>query len=506
MADALQGIGAVVSTQLLARAVTFILNILIARLAAPSEYGVSYISLQLFSNLSLFITKEGFRKVALRDPKDEKHAPSQSSLNLGWGGICSSALLSLPLAFYWMLRGPAAAPQSYYWAVALMAVASVVESLGEPFLICTLAAMDFRARAFGEGVAILARTIVMFLLAASFGDLPLAFAISQLLYSIVWVMWFMRHPNVLAWMPSRLPSGQWLHPDHYELLVEFGGKVLMKLALTEGEKLLLLILFTQEDWGVFGLVSNLGSIVLRLLFAPTEEIAYSSFAGGGAQWHLLRALLMLQGGVGWLGLCFGPGFSKLVVRILYGVDWANSAAPQVLTAYCVLLFFMALNGILEAYVDSQSSPRWVRLCNLWQILISLVLVIVAWGGSGYGPVALVWANCAAMLLRVLLCVYFVRQRVDLSSADLRAASALKLAGLLLVSGCGCSMIVPPVSDTVPWARAAIAIALAGSSILASGFLCRQELRMTFAEVRSKKTVDMEQVVQKEDEVPSKKTS
>ena len=86
--------------------------------------------------------------------------------------------------------------------------------------------------------------------------------------------------------------------EHASLLFEFASMVLLKLVLTEGEKLLLLLLFEEHHWGVFGLVSNLGSIVLRLLFAPIEEIAYSAFGAKKqreSSLQLLRALLLLQG-------------------------------------------------------------------------------------------------------------------------------------------------------------------------------------------------------------------
>ncbi|CAK9017715.1 unnamed protein product [Durusdinium trenchii] len=92
MADLFAGIGAVVSTQVLSRALTFILNVLVARLASPSAYGVGYVSLQLLSNLVLFVPKEGFRKVALRSPSTKADLDGlQSSVNLGWMGSASGA-------------------------------------------------------------------------------------------------------------------------------------------------------------------------------------------------------------------------------------------------------------------------------------------------------------------------------------------------------------------------------------------------------------------------------
>lgn len=487
MADVLQGIEAVVSTQLLARAVTFVLNVLVARLAAPSDYGVGYVSLQLLSNLSLFMTKEGFRKVALRtvDGADVGEA-LKSSLNLAVGGTLVASVLSPMLSAYWAHTAPNQAPWSYFLGLGLMALASILEAAGEPLVVRTLAAHDFQGRAMGEGVAILARSVCMLLLAILLGDLPFAFAGSQLLYSAVWVGWFVRRGGAMPW-PTRLPGGAWMLSQHRALLGEFTGMVLLKLALTEGEKLVLLAFFAEKDWGVFALVSNLGSIVLRLLFAPTEEIAYSAFAAAesesGQHWKLLRALLLLQGGVGWLGLCFGPGFSRLVVRVLYGPIWAQSEAPSVLAAYCVLLFSMALNGVLEAFMYAQCPKEWVRVCKSCQLVISAVLVGAAWAGRGLGPVALVWANCASMILRVLLCAVFTKRHLKLQWGDLHAYSVAKLFSVLAIGGLCSSAMVPSTTQGVPWAHAAAAVGLAVVWIAGTLYLCKDELRSTVAAVR-----------------------
>lgn len=490
MVDALQGIGAVVSIQLLSRAVTFVLNILVARLASPTAYGIGFVELQLYSNLALFLTKEGFRKVALR-ADGEAAASLQSSVNLAWCGALVAFVVSVPLACYWLYTTePEKAVASYIAAVTLMAGASVLEAVGEPFLVAALLAQDFRSRALGEGVALSARTVAMLGIVATLDDLPLAFAASQVLYSIIWVAWFMRLSRNSVGPPSHLENGGAVLPFHRALLLDFGGMVLVKLALTEGEKVMLIRLFTGDDRGVYALVSNLGSIVLRLLFAPTEEIAYSAFSAKGStdsQGSLLRALLMLQGGVGWLLMCFGPGFAALVIRIFYGKQWAASAAPTVLAAYLMQLFFMALNGILEAYMYSKATPEWVRMCNACQLFISLVLVAVAYLARSLGPVALVLANCTSMMMRVILCAVFVYRQRTLSFADLRLGPLARLFGLFLASGLSCSLLVPKVEEPMPWLRVITALGAAGITVLASAFLCRGQLKQVVQEIRSRKS-------------------
>lgn len=66
-ARAVDGLAALLGAQLFTRLSSFSLSIVIARFAPPAEYGISYVSLQLFATLSLYAQKEIFRRVAQRE-------------------------------------------------------------------------------------------------------------------------------------------------------------------------------------------------------------------------------------------------------------------------------------------------------------------------------------------------------------------------------------------------------------------------------------------------------
>jgi oligosaccharide translocation protein RFT1 len=51
-----------------------------------------------------------------------------------------------------------------------------------------------------------------------------------------------------------------------------------KLLLAEGSKMALVALEGSSAQGVYGLVANLGSLVVRLVFAPLEEAAFAAFS------------------------------------------------------------------------------------------------------------------------------------------------------------------------------------------------------------------------------------
>lgn len=54
-----------------------------------------------------------------------------------------------------------------------------------------------------------------------------------------------------------------------------------KLVLSEGSKLALVGFESSYNQGVYGLVANLGSLVVRLLFTPIEEAAFTAFSRCG---------------------------------------------------------------------------------------------------------------------------------------------------------------------------------------------------------------------------------
>lgn len=57
-----------------------------------------------------------------------------------------------------------------------------------------------------------------------------------------------------------------------------------KLVLAEGSKMVMAVAQSAYDQGVYGLVTNLGSLLVRTLFQPFEEAAFTAFSkSDGAQ-------------------------------------------------------------------------------------------------------------------------------------------------------------------------------------------------------------------------------
>lgn len=68
---------------------------------------------------------------------------------------------------------------------------------------------------------------------------------------------------------------------------------MVKLVLAEGSKMVMAGRGTARQQGVYGLVSNLGSLVVRTLFLPIEEAAFLAFSRPSSALPASASLLTL---------------------------------------------------------------------------------------------------------------------------------------------------------------------------------------------------------------------
>lgn len=135
--------------------------------------------------------------------------------------------------------------------------------------------------------------------------------------------------------------------------------------LAEGSKFVLISFQRLYDEGVYGLVSNLGSLFVRLILQPFEESAFTLFSRSHFLTQLNLTLLLRSSGtkedlkkqakllktlihcvslLGTLALIFGPPSTSLFLRVLYSHKWSETEADSVLAWYCPYIALMAING------------------------------------------------------------------------------------------------------------------------------------------------------------------
>jgi oligosaccharide translocation protein RFT1 len=262
-------------------------------------------------------------------------------------------------------------------------------------------------------------------------------------------------------LPSSLhinqPPMMYLHAHSLSLAVQFFIQSFEKLLLTEGEKFVFVSVTRKsaadlDQQGVYSVVQNLGSLVARFVFQPLEEVALNEFgliASANANAHananvttttttyttnqqqrqrqqnhqqhsqqqqqhdvllqLLANLVKLVTIIGLIFISFGPSFAYILLHILYGSSWTSTSAPTALSAYCVYILLMAVNGITEAFVCATVSSKQLSEYNKMLVLFSWIYIASCYCFLGYGVVGVIAANCVGMITRILYSLTFIRQ-------------------------------------------------------------------------------------------------
>ena len=367
-------------------------------------------------------------------------------------------------------------------------LAGFLEICSEPLALLCLRSMDIKGKAAAEGMGNLARAVCNVLLLGGYMDRSIialsnlggraatvveggfsarypisCFGIGHIVYALVTGEALRRRchssseqeisdtaaaqrANVIQWLVSS-PGRANFHIPTIKLASVFTAQSIFKHLLTEGDRIVLTLLSTDHDRGVYSMASSIGAIAGRMLLQPIEESARLLFGRLGQdldfdsipdsagvirdrngraskQQHLLllqqQRLSTLQSTytslvklVIYLGLTFaalGTNYTSIVLRILFGSRWGSDKdAASVLSAFCVYTATLALNGMTEAFVYGMTkrSGEVGVLSAVHALVMALVFGIISprWIRS-WGTVGLVQASCLAMALRSLYSVYF----------------------------------------------------------------------------------------------------
>ena len=75
--------------------------------------------------------------------------------------------------------------------------------------------------------------------------------------------------------------------------------------------------------------------------------------------HILGLLVKAMSIVGLVAVSFGPPHAHIVVWLVYGQRWAHTEAPAVLSAYCVYILLLAVNGACAAIAIGCCYCSWL---------------------------------------------------------------------------------------------------------------------------------------------------
>ncbi|WFD18209.1 Oligosaccharide translocation protein rft1 [Malassezia caprae] len=436
------------------RLLTFVLNQVLVRTVSPAVFGAANVQLELVLSIVLSLARDGVRAVvvrrqaALRAPATVRALHNLALLPVFCGGVLAAAVGAAYLRYMappalWA-QGGSALPVS----VALYGLGALFELMAEPLHTRALGLPQYvRVRIGMEAGGVLVRALVHVLLlqpvclawlrrhgaawvAVPPGELPwalLAFALARAAYGAacfgVASVMLARLTSVRCVVAAQCPRCDTPLFDTREtraLVRVTTAQAVLKLALTEGDKLALTKLTSLAHQGGYALASNYGSILARTLYQPLEESARLQFtrdAGpeAGRAATLLQVLLRVHVLLGAALVAFGPPLARAALRLVAGARWAEPPSPAapILATYCWYLPVMGVNGLVEAFVQAVAPPAVLASYSRVLVMSSAMFVLVLYGAHGVGlggaESAIVWANIAALGLRAGASYRYVRR-------------------------------------------------------------------------------------------------
>ncbi|KAF8459376.1 Rft protein-domain-containing protein [Terfezia claveryi] len=379
-------------------------------------------------------------------------AQSQTVVNLAYIPIPLGILFAAIIAPYYVkafVSSDTVSHPYFYESVSLYTVATLLELFSEPGFALAQQMLLYKLRAGAESAAALTRCILTCSLtiygvsAGLGGDSglgPLPFALGQLGYAIVLTAiyigqcWSIAHREAFSLGLRKIASNEssyymsFFYKPLSGLAFSMWMQAAIKHVLTQGDSLLIAWLATTHDQGIYSLASNYGSLVARILFQPLEESSRNLFAKLLSQtWGnddnsksnsdslrsvvtILQNILRLYSLLSTFFFSVGPPLAPLLLSLVAGSRWSNSAAGSVLSSFCYYIPLLAVNGITEAFVQSVASPKQLQQQSLWMFGFSVGFCLAGYvflQELGWGAQGLVWANAVNMVLRIVWSWWFI---------------------------------------------------------------------------------------------------
>lgn len=358
---------------------------------------------------------------------------SKFVVHVAWVSVGVAGIVSIPLAVVWALLTPPSpsAPDGYVTAVIVFALDALFEILSEPFAAMAQYNQQYNVRLHVESAAGVARCFLSYVFVAFIPAeiiTPLVcLALGQVSYGIVLLGGYIIRALVGKKTEEKKAGdadkekGPFLSTDVWRLFAVYEWQAAQKVVLQEGEKFVLVVTgakaaVSADVSAVYSVVNNLGSLVVRFVFAPVEEVCFTAFgklvSAGDAKSarSVLRTVLRFVSLIGLCFVAFGPGYSRAVIQIIYGAKYSETDAPLVLAFYCQYILLMALNGTSEAFVHSVASEKQLKFANVLFVGFSAFFVAAAailLHIPGMAAVGLVVANGLNMMVRITYSFIFI---------------------------------------------------------------------------------------------------
>lgn len=478
LAKSTKGAYFLMMAQLFTKMITFVLNNLLVRFLSPRIFGITAF-LEFILGTTLFFSREAIRLSTLRikDTQDtnEKHESSKThsqGVSHRSGHSRSQTLqmvvnfsyipfwIGLPLSVI-LITWQHKSISSYFvnlpfftWSIFLIWLSIIVELLSEPYFIVNQFLLNYGTRSSIESVAVTAGCVVNFVVIYAFekkffllnipieelevnkeGIAILAFAIGKCVHSVTLLIFYyfdylknFRNKNLFNLKLTKIHSisssnskeSYYFQSDILAHWRKVYFQMCFKHLLTEGDKLVINSLCTVEEQGIYSLLSNYGSLITRLLFAPIEEslrlflTRLLSIKRNNKNLTLsMEVLVNITKFYLYLSLMiviFGPINSSFLLQFLIGAKWSTTTLLNTIRIYCFYIPFLALNGVFEAFFQSVASGDEILRQSYLMMIFSFVFLVNCYVFIKHLDLSLeglIISNIINMALRISYCGWFI---------------------------------------------------------------------------------------------------
>lgn len=438
-----KGASLLILTQVLSKLFTFLLNQLLVRYISPSIFGVSAYLEFLYSTI-LFFSREATRlSVQRTKPYNDLLQTHQSILNFS----CLTIIIGIPISIaiiWWQLSTETVLEirnsMNYFsYTMFLFWSLTLLELLVEPIYTLNQYSLNFGSRSKYEGMAVFLRCIITVVFVLSINEtnefnrnglVLLGFGIGQFIYSFTLFTCYLSNLSnySVSILPSRLSDGHLINSEVFSFWKISFIQMIFKQVLTEGDKYIINSFFSVDERGVYSVMNNYGSIIVRLLFQPIEESVRLSFTRILSQIKKSSNIKDYQDALNTIKylLIFYLQFSILIylggyfngsflLKILLGgksSNWLKTDMFQVFPFYICYIPFLAFNGVLEGFLMAISDPTQTKYYTYFMSVVSIfVLMLLYYFIEVYhmGIRGLILANIINMTLRIIYCGVFVNK-------------------------------------------------------------------------------------------------
>lgn len=312
-----------ISFQLILKIANFGLGILIARITGPEAYGGGHVHVNLVTAVILHLSRETFRKIALRS--------EESPYGIMWVSV--GVTWSIALITYAFIQE---------YSTLIICLAAMIEVLCEPFHISHMMHIEVKSSITAESFSTLIHTAIIILFHK---EGMIAFCYANLATAIT---------NLFVYIITCPQS-----PFQFKVICEDKALALtwimvgfIKFFLNEGERLFLTYMaYTDIDKGVYSLISNLCWMIPSMFFRPIEEVMHIVFTKKMEKEEREEGVVKVFRTIWIISLSFvvySQIYADLAITILYGEKWKDTDAARGLALYGFYVVTMGIFGTSDA--------------------------------------------------------------------------------------------------------------------------------------------------------------